>query len=185
MMLNTEKPLQTDSATDRPVEFARLFSSNARRLYGFIMTLVLSHQDAEEVFQNASVVLWDKFLEFEPGTNFFAWASRVAYFEALRHMKQQRRSQVLSGVSLELLADEAVAISAKTSMRDEALEECLSKLAAADRQLVHDRYYGQRTPKQIADARGRSVGSIYRALSRIHSCLLLCMERSVAWEESR
>jgi RNA polymerase sigma-70 factor (ECF subfamily) len=59
-------------------EFARLFSRNARRLYGFIMTLVFSHHDAEEVFQNTSVVIWNKFAEFQPGSNFFAWASKVS-----------------------------------------------------------------------------------------------------------
>ena len=54
-------------ATDRPAsrsdldreEFARLFSRNARRIYGFIMTLVFNHHDAEEVFQNTNVVLWN------------------------------------------------------------------------------------------------------------------------------
>src|SRR5688572_13921046 len=54
--------------------FAPLFSRNARRIYGFIMTLVFNHQDAEEVFQNTSIVLWNKFAEFRPDSNFFAWA---------------------------------------------------------------------------------------------------------------
>jgi RNA polymerase sigma-70 factor (ECF subfamily) len=52
------------------------------------MTLVFSHQDAEEVFQNTSVVLWNKFGEFQPGSNFFAWASQVAYYEVLNYMRQ-------------------------------------------------------------------------------------------------
>src|SRR5213595_1653739 len=41
-------------------EFARLFSRNARRIYGLIMTLVFNHHDAEEVFQNTNVILWNK-----------------------------------------------------------------------------------------------------------------------------
>ena len=81
-------------------EFARLFSRHARRIYAFIMTLVFSHHDAEEVFQNTSVVLWNKFGEFRPGSNFFAWASRIAYFEVLNLMKQQRRGPMLSDESL-------------------------------------------------------------------------------------
>jgi RNA polymerase sigma-70 factor, ECF subfamily len=164
-------------------EFARLFSRNARRVYGFIMTLVFSHHDAEEVFQNTSVVLWNKFGEFQSGSNFFAWASKVAYYEVLGFMKQQRRSRVLSDDALELLANAAIALSDETSSRQEALEDCLSRLKAADRDMLQARYYHQRPPKQIANMQSRSVDSVYRALSRIHNILLNCVQRNLARED--
>jgi RNA polymerase sigma-70 factor (ECF subfamily) len=160
-------------------EFARLFSRNARRIYGFIMTLVFNHHDAEEVFQNTSVVLWNKFADFEPGSNFFAWASRIAYYEVLTLMKQQRRSRTFSDEALELLANEAVGLSDRSSERYDALEECLSHLAADDRELLQERYYYQRPPKQIAASQSRSVHSVYRALSRIHNLLLNCVQRNL------
>jgi RNA polymerase sigma-70 factor (ECF subfamily) len=160
-------------------EFARLFSRNARRIYGFIMTLVFNHHDAEEVFQNTNVVLWNKFADFQPGSNFFAWASRIAYYEVLSLMKQQRRSRTFSDETLELLANEAVALSDQTTERYEALEECLSRLDAPDRELLQERYYRQRPPKQIAARQSKSVHAIYRALSRIHNVLLNCVQRSM------
>jgi RNA polymerase sigma-70 factor, ECF subfamily len=164
-------------------EFARLYSSHARRLYSFIMTLTFNHQDAEDVFQNTSVVLWNKLGDFVPGTNFFAWASRIAYFEALRLMKQQRRGPMLSDESLQLLANEAIAMSDRTSARIAALDDCLARLTAADREMIVDRYYHQQPPKQLAARRSRSLDSIYRALSRIHNSLLTCVQRSIAQEE--
>jgi RNA polymerase sigma-70 factor len=177
----------TSSSDDIPdvdrEEFARLFSRNARRIYGFIMTLVFSHHDAEEVFQNTSVVLWNKFDEFQPGSNFFAWASKVAYFEVLGFMKQRRRSRMLSEQSMELLADAAITLSDDSSSRQQALEECLSRLNSADRELLQDRYYHQRPPKQIAAMQSRSIDSIYRSLSRIHNLLLNCVQRNLAREE--
>jgi RNA polymerase sigma-70 factor (ECF subfamily) len=177
----------TDPFVDEPSrldreEFARLFSRHARRIYGFIMTLVFSHHDAEEVFQNTSVVLWNKFGEFRPGSSFFAWASRIAYFEVLNLMKQQRRFRLVSEEALESLADEAMALSEETTSRQEALEECLSRLAVADRELLQERYYYQRPPKQIASMQSRSVDSVYRALSRIHNLLLHCVQRNLAGE---
>jgi RNA polymerase sigma-70 factor, ECF subfamily len=164
-------------------EFARLFSRNARRIYAFIMTLVFSHHDAEEVFQNTSVVLWNKFGEFRPGSSFFAWASRVAYYEVLNFMKQRRRSRRLSDETMEVLAEEAIALSDESSARQEALEDCLSRLTATDRDLLHARYYCQRPPKQIAAMQSRSVDSVYRALSRIHNLLMTCVQRNLAKEE--
>ena len=166
-------------------EFARLFSRHARPIYAFIMTLVFSHHDAEEVFQNTSVVLWDKFSEFRRGSNFFAWASRIAYFEVLNLFKQQRRSPLLSDQAMDSLASEAMALSDQSTDRVEALSECLARLAVADREIIQDRYFYQRPPKQIAEMRSRSLDSIYRALSRIHNLLLSCVERTLAREEGR
>lgn len=160
-------------------EFARLFSRNARRIYGFIMTLVFNHHDAEEVFQNTNVVLWNKFADFEPGTNFFAWASRIAYYEVLSLMKQQRRSRTFSDEALELLANEAVAMSDRSTERYEALEECLARLSPTDRELLQERYYYQLPPKKIAASHSKSVHAVYRALNRIHNVLLNCVQRSM------
>jgi RNA polymerase sigma-70 factor len=175
---NREKRPSGHAEVDRE-EFARVFSRNARRIYGFIMTLVFNHHDAEEVFQNTNVILWNKFAEFEPGSNFFAWASRIAYYEVLSLMKQKRRSHTVSDESLELLASEAMALSQHSSERHDALEECLGKLTAADRELLQERYYRQRPPKQIAAIQSRSVHSVYRALSRIHNVLLNCVQRQL------
>jgi RNA polymerase sigma-70 factor len=174
----SDRPTGQPSDVDRE-EFARLFSRNARRIYGFIMTLVFNHHDAEEVFQNTNVVLWNKFADFQPGTNFFAWASRIAYFEVLSLMKQQRRSRTFSDEALELLANEAIALSDQSTERFEALEECLARLNAPDRELLQERYYYQRPPKQIAASQSKSVHAIYRALSRIHNMLLNCVQRSM------
>src|SRR6185295_14130915 len=128
---------------------------------------------------NTNVVLWNKFADFQPGSNFFAWASRIAYYEVLSLMKQQRRNRTFSDEALELLANEAVAMSDRSSERYEALEDCLSRLTPPDRELLQERYYYQRPPKQIAAAQSRSVHSVYRALSRIHNVLLNCVQRNL------
>jgi len=169
-------------AVDRQ-DFARQFSRDARRIYAFVMTLVFSHHDAEEVFQNTSVVLWNKFSEFRPGSNFFAWASRIAYLEVLDLRKRRRGAAMISDEGLDVLASQARAMSDRTSARMDALEDCLGELAAADRELIRDRYYSQCPPKELAETRSRSLDSIYRALSRIHRRLLFdgSAELESAW----
>lgn len=164
-------------------EFARLFSREARRLYAFAMTLVFSHDDAEEVFQNTSVILWNKFGEFRPDSNFFAWASRVAYFEALDLRKRKKRAALISDESLEALASEAASLAEESSDRMEALEDCLARLPASDRELIRERYFLQQPPKEMASKRSRSLDSIYRALGRIHHRLLTCVEGKLAQED--
>ena len=179
---NTPELCEAEGEPNRD-EFARLFARHARQLYGFIMTLSLTHHDAEEVFQNTNVVLWNKFSEFRPGSNFFAWASRIAYYEVLNLMKEKRRSPRLSVEAIDSLAVEATALSDQSVERIEALSECLSRLTTADREIIQDRYFYQRPPKQIAASHSRSLDSIYRALSRIHHVLLECVERQMARQE--
>ncbi len=47
--------------------FARLFAENQRRIFAFILTLLPSREDAEDVFQDVSVVLWRKSAQFDTG----------------------------------------------------------------------------------------------------------------------
>ena len=79
---------QSDMATSSPNlhsegEFVRLYTASSRRIYTYILTLLPNRTDAEDVFQDVSVLLWEKFPEFTPGTQFSAWACRIAYFKAL------------------------------------------------------------------------------------------------------
>ncbi len=57
---------------DRVTEFVRLFTTYEVRLRAFAMTLLANHADVEDVLQQANVVLWTKFDDYEPGTNFMA-----------------------------------------------------------------------------------------------------------------
>jgi RNA polymerase sigma-70 factor, ECF subfamily len=160
--------------------FVRLFSREARRVYSFILTLVFNHNDADEIFQNTSVVLWNKFDAFAEGTSFFSWACRIAYLEVLNYRRSRRELLGLSEEALESLAAEAQSLADGHDVLGEALAECLEKLSRADRDMVNLRYYHRRAPKEIADVRSKSIHSVYRALSRIHNALHECIRQSSA-----
>ena len=69
---------------DRDRRFTEQLQRHHRRLYGYVFTLLRNHQDAQDVFQQTSLVLWEKFDEFQPDTNFLTWACTVARFKAAR-----------------------------------------------------------------------------------------------------
>ena len=69
----------------RTEEFMRLFTHHQRHVYGYIRGLVPSLVEAEEVLQQTNLLLWEKFDQFQPGTNFRAWACKVAYLTVLKH----------------------------------------------------------------------------------------------------
>lgn len=168
---------------DRHDEFLRLFSQHSRRVYEFIATLVFNISDADEVFQDTCVVLWKKFDSYDPEGSFYAWACKIAYLEVLHLRRSSRRLQVMSEEVLTLLADELLNRSPGSPARQTALEECLEKLDQSDRELVQQRYYHQRRPKEIAERESASVHAIYRSLARLHTSLRECVRRIMAREQ--
>lgn len=165
---------------DRQAEFVRLLSQHSSRIFGFLLALCVNRTDAEDVFQNTSVVLWEKFDTYQRGTNFLAWACRIAYFEALYDRRKSRRVKTLSDAAWDALAADALQRSDDNKEDQETLADCLKKLKASDRQLLHEKYFMQRSVADIAAAGAKSVYSIYRSLSRIHDSLLRCMRRSTS-----
>src|SRR5438309_8365030 len=96
--LNPEFLSLPGKPSDRPAKgklFLRLFLQNERRLYAYILTLLPHRADADDVFQEASLVLWDKFDADHPPLDFAAWGCRIAYFKVLDFSKKRQRSRVL------------------------------------------------------------------------------------------
>jgi RNA polymerase sigma-70 factor, ECF subfamily len=166
-------------------EFVRLFSVHSQRIYEFILMLVIRRADADEIFQETCLVLWNKFDSYDPTGSFYAWACKIAYLKILALRRASRRLHLFSEEVLGVLADKALACADELGMRREALDECLERLSAADRELIEQRYYGRCTPKEIAAATSRSVYSVYRALCRIHNSLFECVENRLLKEEMR
>jgi RNA polymerase sigma-70 factor, ECF subfamily len=59
-------------------EFVELLQRSTGQILAYLNAILLNFNDAEDVFQESCVVLWQKFDEFESGTNFLAWALRIA-----------------------------------------------------------------------------------------------------------
>jgi RNA polymerase sigma-70 factor, ECF subfamily len=164
-------------------EFARQLSRYSRQIFGFIVVLSSSRNDADDIFQDTSVELWRKFTSFEPGTNFRAWAYQIAYHKILDHRRKQGRRQLLDDEAFHVLARDALLLTAESpSQREDALADCLKKLPQCDRRLIERRYRADMTPKQIAEQSARSVYSVYRALARIHEALSKCVGQALASE---
>ncbi len=86
-------------------DFVKLFTSHERRIFSYVLSLVGDYHAADDVFQQTSLVLWQKFDDFQPGTNFGAWACRIAHYKVLNYRKQQHRFKVgFSDAFIEVIA---------------------------------------------------------------------------------
>ncbi|WP_182870158.1 sigma-70 family RNA polymerase sigma factor [Stieleria mannarensis] len=166
-------------------EFVRLFSANQRRIQTFILTLLPDRDQAQDVMQNTSVVLWQKFESFEPGTDFTAWAFRIARLEVLSLVRRHGRGRLVFDESMcNELADEVTQRDAVSDTRLRALQGCVEKLSVVDRDLLQRRYEQGATIKAVAEAVGRPLEGMYKAMRRIHRTLFECTQRQLSAEDS-
>ena len=90
-MAMVDKHDRDDDTTDQPSQpslpaheqFTSLLLRHHAALLGYILSLVSNWSDAEDILQQASVVMWRKFGEFQPGSDFRSWGCQIAKFHAL------------------------------------------------------------------------------------------------------
>ena len=144
--------------SDRTSEFLTLFTAHDRGLRKYILTLLGDADSAQEVFQETSATLWQKFGEFQPGSNFFAWACRIAYFEVLEFRRRRRRQRLTFNEGLlETLSRDLTEREGVLQARRVALPDCMERLPVVDRELIEQRYAGGETILEIAQRTGRPV----------------------------
>jgi RNA polymerase sigma-70 factor, ECF subfamily len=159
-------------------QFLRMFLTVQPRVYGYLRTMILNRADAEDVLQDVASVLWRKFDEFQPGTQFDRWAFTVAYNQVMSyHLKRRRDRLVFKDDVLALIADRAITESRTLDEFQDALQGCLDELSEQDRQLVRLRFEPQATNRSVATAVGRSETAVSRTLHRIYAKLLGCVRR--------
>lgn len=178
-------PEEMAAAPEKGKQFLRLFLQNERRFYAYVLTLLPNRADADDVLQEASLVMWDKFDDHRPPDDFAAWGCRIAYFKVLDLCKKRHRSRVVfSQAMLERLAETAAehADALQLDERREALGGCLAKLRPRDRELLARRFTQDADVTAIAADFGRSADAIYKSLAKIRQALFDCVTRTLAAE---
>jgi RNA polymerase sigma-70 factor (ECF subfamily) len=172
--------MSSDSARE---VFVRLLTQHQRRIYAYILGIVPNWNDADEILQETNIRLWSEFERFEIGTNFEAWAVRVAHFQILSWRKRVSRSRLFFDHSLvELIAQEFGAGNAVAEARHQALRECVAALEPRQSELLARCYAEGAKINQVAESLARSAASVHKALQRVRLSLHKCVRRRLAEE---
>jgi RNA polymerase sigma-70 factor (ECF subfamily) len=165
-------------------QFVERFVRSQGRLYGYVATLLPNRSDAEEVFQQTSLVLWRKWQQFDPGRDFLRWACGIAHNEVRNFLrKQTRKGRVyLSEDVLAEVAQMRLDLNDVLEARRRALQQCLDRLKHGARELLERSYAGTDSIKTIADDLGLRPNVLYMTLKRLRRALLDCINRTLAAE---
>jgi RNA polymerase sigma-70 factor (ECF subfamily) len=167
--------------TDRHGQFLRLYTKHQHRILAYIFVLVPNRTDAEDLLQDTAVLLWEKFDQFQVGTDFAAWACRVAFLTVSNHRKRFTRSKLLFNDDLlAAVADRALEMAPQLDDRREALQECMKRLDDRDRRMVMARYEPDGDVRRAAETSDRTQQATCKALYRIRMAVFDCVTLRVA-----
>jgi RNA polymerase sigma-70 factor (ECF subfamily) len=166
----------------RRADFTRYLAANQARLYGYIHSLIPDIHDADDLYQQTALVLWNKFNQFDRARDFFAWACGVARGEVANFARRRVRQRLYLCADVNLLLVEAHAELTDQDQGDRraALSKCVEKLPPADRELLAECYRDAEGVHAAADRRNRSPHSVYNSLRRIRKALFDCINQALA-----
>jgi len=173
-------PVPSDETETRK-RLMTLMTRHQRQILGYICALVPNRADADDLLQETSLVICEKFDDFVAGTDFVAWACQIAWWR-IRYSRQKfaRSKVIFDDDVLEAVAHTAVTLREEMDERHEALATCLEKLPGRDRELVLTRYEPGSGVAEAAKRTGRSMDAAYKALNRLRKLLHDCVSDQMA-----
>ena len=164
-------------------QFITLLNSVHGRLLGFLMVMLGNRADAEDVLQRASLTLWRKFADFVPGSDFFAWGSTIAFYEAKNFQRLALRSPLhFDDELLSKMAEERGRDLAEREIRLAALERCISEVDPVGRELVKEFYLKSTSIESLAKQLGKAPQTLYNKLNTLRRLLADCVTQRMSLE---
>ena len=168
----------------RHAEFAEFLQGCQTQLFGYIHSLVRNSEDADDVFQLTSMVLWRQFDHFDRSRSFLAWSCGVARLEVSNFLRSRSRKRLYFSDELNLMlidSHEKMSVE-EVDDRRVALGACVQKLRPQDFKLLEECYSGDSDVNEVAERHGRVPQSVHNTLRRIRRSLYECIHRTLQQE---
>jgi RNA polymerase sigma-70 factor (ECF subfamily) len=168
-------------------EFVRTLLAERGTLLGYIHSIVRDRHLAEDVFQSVMVAAISKRDEIEDREHLLKWLRTAARFEALSQVRRKvgQPAELDEGV-LNLLESHWTRHDAHTgSDKADALRHCVDRLTPNARNLLRLRYDEGVSGERLAATVGKSLNTVYVALTRIHRTLADCVRSQLQAEGVR
>ncbi len=172
------------SNSSQHARFLRMYTSVQAKIFAFILSVIHNRSDADELFQETSVILWEQFENYREESPFAAWAIGIAKNKVLEYLRENQRSKkIFPDQFYQQIAEVSEKASDDIPQRISALKSCLEKLKISDQKLIAFRFHKKLTIKMLSQLTGRSTDSLYKTMSRILHMLKGCIERKVILQQ--
>ena len=168
----------TETSRAEIADFVELMTAFQGRLFGFIMTLTGDPDAANDILQETNVILWKQSAQFVAGSNFKAWAFRIAHFQFMAYRQRRLRERIFFGDDLlASLAVEYKDLDEQHESRSHALEQCLALIPPRSRDAIRMRYADGLPVAALAKELNRTSNAVSQLLFRARCWLIECVKR--------
>ena len=142
--------------------FKKLLQEYQKPLYNHIRTIVLNHDDTDDVLQNTFVKVFQYLNKFKGESRLFSWMYRIATNEALTFLNKKAK---INGVTSETLQNKTIDnLKADVYFDGNEIQIKLQKAIASlpeKQQLVFKmKYFEELKYEEISEILGTSVGAL-------------------------
>lgn len=149
------------SSEGRQKVFPMIVDQYSQSLYWKIRSIVLTHEDADDVLQNTFLKAWKSLPTFQGKAKLSTWLYRIAINESLDFLRRQKTATLSSAdadlsVVNRLLADDYF----DGDKSQAVLQEAIATLPDVQRTVFTLRYYDEMKYSEISEILGTSEGSL-------------------------
>ena len=161
-------------------EIISFLMKHRKALFAYIYAILHDHHLAEDVFQEVSVVLvqkWNKSIEIK---SLWPFAREIARRKALGMLRKQKRGKlVFSDQALDAIDAGFDLIQPQVELRKQRLLECIELLPSNWRRIVKLRYWKKMSVKLLSVKIGQSANVVSVTMNRIRARLADCVNLKV------
>ncbi len=165
-------------------DFLHFFRRAETDLRAFIGSVIRDPHAREDIFQEVSRTLWQKFDDYDLDRSFGAWARGIAARKILEARRRSARFPLLfPPETVELIAQAFDETDEPAANREAALKLCVDALPPRSRKILTSRYDDRQPCESIARDLGVNLKAIHQTLSRLRRALHECITRRLERED--
>ena len=152
---------QLASPEGRQKVFPTIVDQYSQALYWKIRSIVLTHDDADDVLQNTFLKAWKSLPTFQGKAKLSTWLYRIAINEALDFLRHQKTATLSSADADLTVANRLMADDYFDGDKSQALlQEAIATLPDVQRTVFTLRYYDEMKYSEMSEILGTSEGSL-------------------------
>ena len=142
--------------------FQQLLLDYQKPLYHHVRTIVISHDDADDVLQNTFIKIFQNLKNFKGDSKLFSWMYRIATNEALTFLNQKAKK---GGITSEAAQQKAIDnlhadIDYDGDEIQLALQKAIISLPEKQQLVFKMKYFQELKYEEISEILGTSVGAL-------------------------
>ena len=185
--MSDKREARSDESRNSRSQFTVAWDAVRLKVFAQILAGVGSYHDAEDVLQDVAISLAESYEKYDPTKPFIAWALGFARHHILRYYRDNAgKGMVLDEATLSIIGEEFIKTHAEayTSMRSDALFQCLEALESERRDVIALRYADDLSVTEISLRMKKTTAAVKSLLHRARIQLKECVERRLAIQSS-